>query len=160
MLYSTCPALILCIHSPDGYDAKAKCHSRHCALKHRLSEMLTPHRNSGMTQSVMILAFRLSVTDLIIPLFCLQYFLTKVTQETGDSRSGFTVMCQGENQLQSLRLFLTKNLVGFPESIWGPPSISKVPEAGGRQASLVGKLKKIHGVCRESYILSLEERAK
>ena len=42
----------LCVlkHSYNGYDVSTKCHSRHCAFKHRLSKTLTPHRNVGMIQ--------------------------------------------------------------------------------------------------------------
>lgn len=105
LLYSkyssrTCPALhcyytrvILCIDSSNSHDARVKCHSRHCAFKHRLSKKLTPHRNAGMTQNTMTITLKLSVTDLITPFFCLQHFLEEVDSGNRENlEAGFTIV--------------------------------------------------------------------
>ena len=95
MLYSkhilcTCPVSfirapgVVCAfkHSSNSYVVSTKFHSRHCAFKHRLSKMLTPHRNAGMTQSIMTVTLKLPVNRYNYTFFVCSISLKQLTWET------------------------------------------------------------------------------
>ena len=176
LLYSkyishTCPALhcyytrvVLCIDSYNSHDARVKCHSRHCAFKHRLSKKLTPHRNAGMTQNIMTITLKLSVTDLITPFFLLATFPWRSwLRKQGESRSRFYHRGLRGESTTVIYVVSPKELGGL-SCVYLGSSLHSHSNWRGRQILLVSlnkyNLKRIYGGCYESYILSLEELAR